>query len=399
MRPLIRSVAALLAATVLLHGRGPTQAQTSPELFDGQILHDVSLYLNSRDLRLIREKFNETIEVPADLVWRNTRVRNVSVRTRGVASRNPTKLGLRVDFNRYTSGGQFAGLTSLVLDNLWTDRGMIRDVVAMAFFNRMGQAAPRESFARLFLNNEFQGLYALVEPVDAAFVKRTLGEEAGYLFEYDYVRPYYGEYLGDDLAPYKAFFQPRTHEREADALLYGPIRDLLREVDRGVDAVWRDRVDERLDLDQLVTYVAIEMFLAENDGFLGKDGLANFYLYRSAGANRHRLLPWDKDTTLFALNPDVLQRVPENVLVSRALSIPALRGRYLDVLEQCARSALEDNWLVTEIDRQASLIDAVAKQDTKKLQTNDEFDQAVAFLREFARIRPAQVLDAVARLR
>jgi spore coat protein CotH len=399
MRTLLRPAAMLLATATLASGRGATHAQAAANPFDGQVLHDVRLFINSRDLRLLRERFTEAIDFPADFVWNTTRVRNVAVRTRGLASRNPHKLPLRVDFNRYVTGQQFAGLSSIVLDNLWTDRAMIRDVVAMAFFNRMGQPAPRESFARLTINNELQGLYALVEPVDGTFVQRTTGETGGYLFEYEYARPYHAEFLGDDLEPYKAFFLPRTFEREADALLYGPIRDLLREVNRDVDASWRDLVDQRLDLDHFVTYVAIETLLAENDGFLGQAGMANFYLYRPPGSIRHRMLPWDKDTTLFFLDPDVMLRVDENELVRRALSIPALRSRYLDVLEQAARSARQDDWLASEIDRQAALIDAAARMDSRKNFTNDEFDVAVGFLREFARVRPGQVLDAVARLR
>ncbi len=118
------------------------------------------------------------------MAWGGTRVRNVAIRSRGSGSRNPWKLGIKVDFNRYVSGRTFAGLNALVLDNLWQDPGPIRDALTMKVFARMGQAVPLESFRRLFINNEYEGLYAMVEPIDARFLARALGQPDAYLFEH-----------------------------------------------------------------------------------------------------------------------------------------------------------------------------------------------------------------------
>lgn len=149
------------------------------------------------------------------------RVRNIGIRSRGGASRNPFKLGLRIDFNRFTKGQEFLGVKSIVLDNLWQDGSFIHERLTMALFERLGEPAPRESFCRLYINNEFQGLYAIVESVDNKFLARMLGESDGYLFAYQYQvdEPYYGEYLGSDLGPYKAHFDPQNHEKEADTIL------------------------------------------------------------------------------------------------------------------------------------------------------------------------------------
>ena len=194
------------------------------------------------------------------------RIRNIGVRSRGLGSRNPTKLGLRLDFDRYTTGQTFLGLKSLVLDNNWQDPSLLAERTAMSFFERMGEPAPREAYCRLYIDNVFQGLYSVVESVDTPFLARVYGDDRGYLFRFAYQREWRGEYLGDDLGAYKPFFEPETHEREADATLYGPIRDLFREANAAEDAVWRDRVSQYLDLPQLVRHVAIETFLSEDDG-------------------------------------------------------------------------------------------------------------------------------------
>lgn len=375
------------------------EAQTSEELFDDGTLQEIRLYMNSRELRELRERFIENTYYVADFQWRDIRVRNAGVRVRGLASRSATKPGLRIDFNRYVEGQEFLGLNSLVLDNVLKDPALIRERTSMAVIDRMGQAAPRESFARLYINGVYQGVYTLVEAVDTDFLSRTLGDSSGYLFKYRWVRPYFAEYLGDDLVAYKPLFEPQTHRLEADAILFSPIHDLFREVNHDVDNVWRERVSQHIDLTQLVTHVAVETFLAEGDGFLGTSGMANFYLYRSAGQSPHRLLAWDRDTTFQEIDEPIFARTADNVLFRRALAFPDLRALYLDVLERCARSAAEGRWLETEIVRAASLIRDEVYRDPAKPFSNDAFEESVAFMVEFARRRPLFVLEEVARAR
>lgn len=374
-------------------------AQTAADLFDRNTLQEVRLWVNSRDLQQLRSHFEENTYYVADFQWRNIRVRNVAIRSRGGASRNPLKPALRVDFNRYTTGQQFLGLKSLVLDNVWQDGSFVAESTAMAFFERMGQAAPRETFCRLYINNVYNGVYAIEESVDADFVARTIGEKDGFLFSYQYNRLFYGEYLGDDYLPYKAIFEPQTHELDSDTILYSPIRDLFKEVNGPDDAVWRDRVDQYLDVNRLVTYVAIETFLAENDGVLGASGMNNFYLYRSAGSTQHRLFPWDKDNSF--INPlfDLMTRVDENVIFRRLMAYPDLRALYFQVLESCARSAAEDSWMETEITRAAALVADAVREDRLKPFSSEAFDEAVGLLQAFARTRSNFVLRELDRLR
>jgi spore coat protein CotH len=389
-----------LLLLVLLLTPVMADAQTSDDFFDSQTLQEVRLFINSRDLRELRERYTENTYYPADFMWRGVRVRNVAVRVRGLATRSAEKPGLRVDFNRYVGGQKFLGLSSVVLDNVLHDAAQIRERTSMAFIDRMGQPASRESFGRLYINNAYQGLYAFVEAVDTDFLTRTVGEPSGYLFDYKWITGgFNGEDLGDDLDAYKLHFEAQTHRLEPDSMLYSPIRDLFREVNHDVDGVWRDRVSEYIDLPQLVTYVAIETFLTEVDGFLGTAGMANFYLYRPAGQHTHRLLPWDRDTTFQEIDSPIFARVENNVLFRRALAYADLRGLYLDVLERCARSAVEDRWLEREVTRVNALVSDAVHEDTTKFVSNDEYDEAAAFLLEFAKRRSAFVLAEVAKAR
>jgi spore coat protein CotH len=400
MRQTGAAAIALMVGCLILGDGGLARAQTATDLFDDALLHDVHLWINSRDLLELRAQHDQNTYYPADLLWRDQRVRNVAVRSRGSGTRNPIKLGLRVDFNYYTTAQEFLGLHALVLDNLWQDDAMMREVLAMAVYRRMGQPAPRVSFCRLYINNVYQGMYAIVEEIDLLFVERTLGEREGYLFEYRWVTPYFMTDLGDDLDAYKPLFDPRSHERESDAALYGPIRDLFHDVDGPNDGGWLERAGARIDLEQFMTHVAIQGCLSQNDGILGYAGINNFYLYRPSGSGRYRIFPWDEDNAFTFLDASLLQGSDQGVvLFQRAFALEALRTLFLDVAERCARMVAEDGWLSAQVDRLAALVTPAAFEDTRKAFSDDQFLQGVAYLREFAATRPSIVLKEIAMLR
>ena len=389
----------LVLLLVLLLGPATASAQSSDEFFDSRTLHDVRLYIHSADLREARERYLEDIYVPADFEWRGVRLRNVGVRVRGLASRSPIKLGLRVDFNRYVAEQTFLGMGAVVLDNALKDPSLLRERTSMAFIKKMGQPAPRESFGRVYINGAYEGLYTLVEVVDSVFLARELGDGLGYLFEHRFANGFYGEFLGEDYAPYKVRFDAQTHRMESDYTLYAPIRELFREVNQDVDLVWRERVGRLVDLNQVITHVAIETFLAEFDGFLGGSGMANFYLYRPVATSVHRLITWDRDTTFQDIESPIFARIAENALISRALRFRDLRALYLDVLEQCARVAAQDRWLESEIYQAHQLIRDAAYEDAAKRSSSEEYELGIAHLMSFARRRPAFVLDEVRKAR
>jgi spore coat protein H len=385
----------LLAVVFLLLLAGSADAQTADELFQVGTVTDLQLFVNTRDLELLRENYRENAYYQADFDWRGTRVRNVAIRSRGNGSRSPVKLGLEVDFNRYVSGQRFAGLEQLVLDNLVQDPGLIRERLAMALFARLGQPAPRETFARVFINGAYEGLYAIVEAVDEQFLARNFGTSAGNLFEYRWVDPFYAQYLGDALEPYKLRFEAENHLSQGDVALYTPLHDLFREAGGDPDAVWRQNIERYLDVPQFLTHVATEKFLSEADGILGFWGMNNFYVHRAAGTTQHQFIPWDRDHAFQEADASIFLRGEENVLFRQLMTYPDLRAMYLKALSACARAATEDDWLQREVIATASLVRDAVYQDVHKPYSNERFEEEVAFLEGFARIRSTNVLAAI----
>jgi spore coat protein CotH len=399
---IMRARPAVLAAILVVLGALPALGQSADELFDVKTLQEIRLSVNTRDLATLRQTYQANTYYPADLAWKTVKVRNVGIRSRGQGSRNPTKLGLRVDMAHYTTNQTFVGLSTIILDNIWQDDSMLRERLTFTMFELMGVAVPRESFCRLYINNQYQGLYAITEEIDADFARRVTGQTDGTVFEFHWGadRQFRAEDLGS-IAAYKLLFEPRTHVLDADSTLYNPIVNLFKEANGPDDAVWRSRVEEYLDLEAFVKQAAIEMFMIENDGVLGFAGMNNFYLYRNQGTTRHRLFAWDKDQAFIAPPRDAPIRVTsDNVLFNRAMSYPDLRAIFLTALEDCARIAATDNFLALEIDRVVAVIfDAVRSDPRKQWPEPEVWDQAVERLRLFAAERPAFVLEEVGKIR
>ena len=284
-----------------------------------------------------------------------------------------------------------------MLKNLWTDPSMLRERLAMTMFSRLGQPRLAASYCRLYINNEFQGLYIILESVDNAFLTRNLGENDGYLYSYQLQSDWRGEYLGEDLRRTRPLrgAEPRERNR-CDAL--PPIHDWLREVNHSGDGVWRDRVEEYVDLRQFMTHVATEVFLAENDGLLGATGMNNFFLYRAKDSKRHRFLPWDKDSSFLLPDFSIFERADDNVLFRRAFAYPDLRSVSAGARGGCAfggRGGLAGNRGHSR--GRANL--GTVEEDNRKQFSTEEFFAQVDWLKQFARQRSRFVLEQVAAAR
>src|SRR5688572_33155464 len=68
------------AFAILFAATAPgADAQTTDDLFAPGALHDLRLFMNSRDVQLLREHFQENTYYQADLEWRGMRVRSVAI--------------------------------------------------------------------------------------------------------------------------------------------------------------------------------------------------------------------------------------------------------------------------------------------------------------------------------
>lgn len=381
----------------------PSVAQTQDDLFNPDVLQRVELWLNDSDWEKLKAAFQENTYYPADVVWNGQTVRNVGIRSRGLGSRRAEKPGLRVDFDRYSSGQQFLGLKSFVLDNLTQDFSGIKETATMRFFTRLGIPAPRETHTRLFVNGQYAGLYALVESVDKTMMGRVFGsigddiQNDGYLFEYNYVigSPWRFTYEGRALTPYQLRFDIKTNESHAPSVIWGPIETLVGLVNGSSSSDFERVVSPLVDLPAFVRYIAAQNFVAQDDGFNGYDGMNNFYMYRLENSTINRFIAWDEDNAFLSPSFAVTTRLNENILTRRTLETGGYQAQYFSVLAEAADSA--SGWLRQEMQRQFDLIHEAMLEDTQKPYSNAQYAAERERLLAFPDARITYVRCEVAR--
>jgi spore coat protein CotH len=418
----LRSTAGILVALLASCGI-LTKASDAPPpsptdaVFDDSIVQSISLTINSQDWESLRANVFDNTYYPVDFKWRDQTLRGVGIRSRGTGSRYGPKPGLRVDFNRYNSDQVFLGtLKSIVLRNQTQDASNMRERISMLLFRRLGVVAPREAFTQLFVNNEYVGLYSIVENIDKPFLKRYYGENDGYLFKYDYNvgdAPWYFEDRGPDPDLYvPSPFEPETHESDPHP---EPIAEIVRIVNNDSDASFRMRIDPYISWDNFAKHIAIENCVTDTDGFNGDYGVNNFYWYHWENSNLFTWIPWDKSEAFqggadFGIFHNFLDGAPalRNRLSARAMTQDDVRNTYLDTLLACARSLAERDpqarddergWMEREIDREYQQIHDLVYADPQKPFTNDDFEHEVDVLRGFARDRAKGIETQVAAFR
>src|SRR5262245_24623548 len=369
--------ALFLGTLFVLSGAWSAAAQPPPDesdpFFDDSVVHEIRLEINTKDWNTLKTNFLLNDYYPAALKWGNITVRNIGIRSRGTGSRSGVKPGLRVDFDRYTTNQKFLGMKSFILRNQTQDPSGIHERVSMLFFRRQGVPASREAHARLYVNNEYDGLYTIVESIDKTWLQKNLGEDGGTLYKYDYNvsdLPYYFEDRGSDPASYvPSPFKPETNESDPKP---APLVEMIRTTTGAPAALFRQQIASFLDMAQFIKHVAIEIFLADSDGWNGNWGMNNFYIYNYLNQNLFKVIPWDKseafkDGPTYPIFHNIYD-VPEsnrNRLMMRVLNDPQLRTLFLDTLAECARSAAElvvetpetapadtRGWLEREVERE-----------------------------------------------
>ena len=398
---------AMLLTALCMDARGAV-AQTADDLFNDQVLQRIDLYVNTRDWYWLRARYQSNDYYPANMKWNGTTVTNVGIRSRGTGSRSSTKPALRVSFSHYATGRTFLGLNAIDLNNGWQDPSNVREILTMKFYRAMGLSAPRMAPAALYINNEYFGLYSIVEEIDEAFLARVYGESSGYLFEYKWTYPYHFEYLGTDLTAYRTLYEPRTHIYESDGALYSPVEVMTRTITDASDENFVAAVSEHLDLLTFVRLVAAQAVIAECDGLTGNWGLNNNYLYRFNGRTLHQYLPWDASSSFRALDYPLHAGHDESVLMSRVMTLPEQRAWYYETLLEGASVIAQaegtsepgqpnPGWLEREATRILDLIRPAAYADKVKPYSNEEFDDAAAFILTFAQTRAGFVRKEASR--
>ncbi len=380
---------ALLFALTL--GLAPAARAADP-IFNIGVLHEFRIVMDPKDWSSLTRDFLSNQYYAANISVDGEVLQQVGIRSRGKGSRSGTKPGLLVDTNKYVTNQEFHGLKKLVLDNVTQDNTFLHEPLAYPVFEAMGIASPALSYTRVTVNDEYWGVYWLIENIDKNFLSARLGDKEGNLFKYEYIEDYRFQDKGSDPRAYLAIFQPETHEDKPDATA---LIQFIQAANNAPETGFAAAMGQYLDVDKFLTYIAVENAIAGQDGFLGLQGMNNFYLYQFTGQTKFVFIPWDQDTSFVSASWPVLQRVDTNVLVRKLLADPAKKQFYLDQIKAAAARAVNSAFLMPKLEANYSVMRNAVLSDTKKPFTNDQFETGVQGMRGVVGARQADIQSQI----
>ncbi len=202
--PLVLAIAGLLfvVTTAATAGAaGATHTSSSPQpasqdhyLYLPLIMGDYPpapptyhLYADPEDLDWLAQDPYRDETIPA--VFVHKRSWDVDLRYRGDTARLMPKKSWKVFFPGSDPFPTLEGLSQeeLNLNADYVDQTLLRSYIGYDLFARVGVPTPRAGYARLYINDEYYGLFSQVEQVDERFLHRHGIELHGNLY-----KPFYG---------------------------------------------------------------------------------------------------------------------------------------------------------------------------------------------------------------
>lgn len=331
----------------------------SDPVFDPAHLIEVALEIDEADWDALREQARDGIDrrgedclsqpFQSPYTWFHARVtvdgstyEDVAVRKKGFfGSVSSSKPSLKIRFDKYVPDQRHLSLTRLTLNNQRQDPSLFRTCLAYGLFTRAGLPAPRCNFAHLTVNGRDMGVFAHVEALKKPFLRRHFEDDSGHLYEGT---------LSDFRDAYRGTIEQKTDEGTPHT---APIDRLVAaaalpddELIEGLEAV--------LDLDQFLSFWAMEVITVHWDGYSGNTN--NFWFYDDPTSGRVVFIPWGPDATfqvprlLFENRQAPWTVMATGILTRRLYLHPEGQARYLGRLDQLLDEVWDADALQAQID-------------------------------------------------
>lgn len=377
--------------------------QTGAQDFFGSSIQEVRLEMPGArwEFRLDSlKKANPEARMLGNIWVNGQRFDSVGVRYKGNSSYFRTRknadrklpFNIKLDFKRKNQ--KIGGLHNTVrLSNAFLDPSFIRDPLSYDIVRRY-MPASQCNFAKMYINGMYYGLYVNTESVDLNFVKKHFGTTKGHLVkcdpdQWERTRSQSGcpkgenaslSYLNDNTGCYDAFYEVDNPEA------WSPLLTLIKTLNRTPE-----KIETVLDVDQTLWMLALNNALVNLDSYNGS--LAHNYFLWFDSLNVGHPIMWDfnmsfggwrrnfsfeemKDKDLIEYSPLAEMENAKRPLISKLLKNPYYRKVYLAHLRTIVNETFKSGQWLTRAQAYSREIDSWVKQDTLKLYTYADFQNA-----------------------
>ena len=269
----------------------PSPSELSEVLFDQTIVHEIVMVISDEDLALLDPPTDD--RVPVVLTVDGETADGAGVRLKhGYAQFQglDKKPGFSIETDEFVDGLDLFDVDRFTLGNAAWDHSFIAEQLVYEVYRAAGIPAARTALARVTVNGETFGLYVMRETYKERWLAQYFTDPSGNLYESP---------SGPDTV-----LELRTNKGRDDTSDLAAVADVVATAS---DEDYRDAIEQLVDVDELLTYWAIEALTAHWDGYAfdltapgrvpppagppGNPTSNNFYVYH------------DPETDLFVVHP------------------------------------------------------------------------------------------------
>lgn len=323
------------------------QLPDAGEAFVDTILPRVDIFIDPDTLDWIYENVDSYQEFHAVFIYNNGTIQDtlndVGFRLRGNTSRYSAKKSFKVSFNTFESGRNWYGLEKLNLNGEHNDPSVARSKLGWDLLHSFNLPGARSNHVKLFINNNYHGLYINVEHIDEEFVLSRYGNNDGNL--YKCLWPADLNYIGSNPENYKVTAgDRRVYDLKTNTLAddYSDLAHFIDVLNNTPDADFLCEIEKVFNIYDYIKIIAFDVFTANWDGYIYNQN--NFYLYHNTKTDKFEYINYDLDNT-FGIDWFGIEWATRDIydwhkdtrpLYSRVMDNPVLRDQYSYYIEYFA---------------------------------------------------------------
>lgn len=337
-------------------GTGRASDHTNLGLYQDEIQHtgirEYFISCDPAEFLMINQNYQEDIYIPATISYMGITLNQARMRIRGDGTRVHPKKSLKIKLDH----GSFPdGRTVLNFNAEYEDKSYIQQYIVSRLMRESGLSCFNTEHVRIYLNEEYLGLYLLIENMDQDFLIRRGYDPEGNLYK--------ATNDGASLSIYDNIYYHWEKKTGSGG------RQDLQELITGINTVEQDQYQNYaqsvMAYDNMINILSLNLLTRNNSTYYH-----NYYMYHDVNnSNKWYMFPWDLDKTFLYYPDNQLYHhsskfwAPDNPYLERAILNENIINDILLRIHELHSTRLNDAYLAPIIDSLHTILESSVSND------------------------------------